>query len=158
MTKTGASQLIEQMYVADQSSWTESDNSKLIQTNTEEIKKIINEFGCITISKFTEKISHYAWLLVQHANHDIQFQKDYLKLMEESNDVLLRDIAYLTDRICINQQLPQIYGTQFDPSTLKGDYSPFPIKDPESLDERRSKMGLQPIEEYKKYMWNKYKK
>jgi len=139
--------------VADQSSWnTTITNEELILANTIKIKNIIDEYGCITISRFGEKISHYAWLLVQHANHNIALQKQCLSLMILSNDVLLRDIAYLTDRIAILQGKKQLYGTQFDPNTLSGEYSPYPIKYSKTIDKRRAKMQLEPIAKYKEHM------
>lgn len=36
------------------------------------------------------------------------------------------------------------------------EYEPRPIEDPENLDERRAKMGLEPHEEYRKHLTEKY--
>jgi hypothetical protein len=61
--------------------------------------------------------------------------------MEEAmknNDARTEDLAYLTDRICMGDGVPQIYGTQWE----------HPIADPEHVDERRAKMGLPPLAEY----------
>lgn len=158
MTIQEASHEIEKMYQLDQKSWkVDNDNSTLIKEQSKKIKVIVEIFGCIDMTRFGEKISHYAWLIVQHANHDIQFQEKYLELMEESGDVLKRDIAYLTDRIAILKGKHQVYGTQFDPKTLNFNYSPYPISDIENLEERRISMGLEPMEDYIKYMVNKYK-
>jgi hypothetical protein len=158
MNKGEAKECLRKMFHDDQLSWESmKDNKALIIWNTEQLKKIVKKYGCITIKKFGEESSHYAWLVTQPANHDVKFQKYYLELMISSKDVLIRDIAYLTDRVLINQGKKQIYGTQFDPKTLEGNYSPFPIDDEEGLDARRKDMGLCSMKDYKKEMWEKYK-
>lgn len=157
MTIAAATKLIEEMYIQDQASWNGSANSKLLITHTEKLKKLVEKFGCIDIPQFGEKASHYAWLIVQHANHDVAFQEEYLTLMLKA-EVLKRDVAYLTDRIAILRGEPQTYGTQFDPATLLSNYSPYPIKNMEVVDQRREEMGLDTMEEHKDYMHRKYKK
>ena len=55
-------------------------------------------------------------------------------------------IALLRDRHQIAQGLPQIYGTQFKDAgdgTMQLD----PIQDPESVDERRAALGLDPLDD-----------
>lgn len=158
MNKSEVKKCLKILYQEDQVSWKrKKDNKALIIGNTKQLKKIVKQYGCITIKKFGEESSHYAWLIVQHSNHDIEFQKYYLELMISSKDVLLRDIAYLADRVLINQEKKQIYGTQFDPKTLEGNYSPFPIYKKKSLDARRKEMGLCSMKVYRKYMQEKYK-
>ena len=53
--------------------------------------------------------------MVQHADHDPEFQKRVLNLRRaevEANNTDARDYAYLTDRVQINTGEEQIYGTQ----------------------------------------------
>jgi hypothetical protein len=76
--------------------------------------------------------------------------------MIESGDVPKRDIAYLMDRIAIRKGEPQVYGTQFDPSTHGRDYSPFPIIDAENVDLRRAEVGLESMADYRELMRRKY--
>lgn len=54
------------------------------QDNTKRLKKIVSEVGCVTISRFGLIASHCAWLIVQHSDHDKDFQNEYLKLMREN--------------------------------------------------------------------------
>jgi hypothetical protein len=56
-------------------------NKKIDKKNTLKMKKIIKQYGWPTISMVGEKASKNAWLLVQHADHDVEFQKKCLKLM-----------------------------------------------------------------------------
>ncbi len=107
------------------------------QKNLTRMKQIVSDFGWPTISLVGKKASHMAWLLVQHADEDLKFQKHCLNLMKEAikkKEVMLPDIAYLTDRVLVNQGKLQIYGTQF--------YKP--IKDWQNLNARRIRMGLTP--------------
>lgn len=116
--------------------------------NTERLKAIVAGIGWPTISKVGEEASSNAWLLVQHADHDLAFQKDCLQLMKDAleGDVALHDIAYLEDRVATSEGKPQIYGTQFKKGE-NGDMIPLPMVDPERVNIRRSEMDLSPIED-----------
>lgn len=46
--------------------------------NTERLKAMVEEIGWPSISKVGYEGSSNAWLLVQHADHDPQFQKNAL--------------------------------------------------------------------------------
>jgi len=94
------------------------------------LKKIIKEIGWPVISKVGKEASQAAWLVAQHADHDVKFQEYCLNLMKNASDgdVLKKQIAYLTDRILVNTGKKQLYGTQFY-LNKKGVYGPRPIKD-----------------------------
>ena len=59
-------------------------------------------------------------------------------------------IAYLTDRVAVNEGRPQRYGTQF--TLVDGKMVPQPIENLDELDERRADMGLQSMAEYTQHM------
>ncbi len=116
------------------------------KNNAEKLKIIISEIGWPTISKVGEESSHSAWLLAQHAEHNIPFQLQCLELMKQCapGEVSKKDIAYLEDRIRVNLGQPQIYGTQF---TRQGEiYVPKPIENRDSVDDRRKEMNLETLE------------
>lgn len=48
--------------------------------------------------------------------------------------------AFLEDRLLTMEDKPQIYGTQF--RNIGNGFEPFPIEDPEHVDERRARVGL----------------
>ncbi len=76
---------------------------KIMKDNTKILKQIVSKQGCITISKFGLVTSHCAWLIVQHSDHDLEFQKEYLRIMKENReDVLERDINALKERLSHN--------------------------------------------------------
>jgi hypothetical protein len=125
------------------------------------LKKIIDKIGWPTISKVGEEASKAAWLIVQHADHDTSFQQYCLELMlAVKDDVVKKDIAYLTDRIRVHQNMPQLYGTQFY-TDEDGVFGPRPIESPEEIEDRWVEMEMQgdswkTFAEYKKYMVDKF--
>ncbi|OGI95776.1 hypothetical protein A2917_00480 [Candidatus Nomurabacteria bacterium RIFCSPLOWO2_01_FULL_42_17] len=124
--------------------------------NTERMKEIIAKIGFPTISKVGKEASHNAWLLIQHADLDVEFQKMCLELMKglPSQEVARRDVAYLEDRIRVNQKQGQIYGTQF--TQEGGKHIPQPIEDEENVDIRRAKMGMDTLADQIALMYKKY--
>ena len=126
-------------------------NETVDHRNTKRMKEIIEEIGWPSISKLSHEGASNAWLLVQHADHDLEFQKKCLTLMkaEPEGEVSKRDIAYLEDRIAISEGRPQIYGTQFHKNS-DGQLEPLPIADPENVDQRRKEMGLETLSENQK--------
>ncbi|WP_295517068.1 hypothetical protein [uncultured Stenotrophomonas sp.] len=75
-----------------------------------------------------------AWLLAQHADKDPAFQRSVAEAMKPlvaTGQVKASSYAYLWDRT--NE--PQHYGTL-------GRWEPRAVEMPETLDERRARMGL----------------
>jgi hypothetical protein len=94
--------------------------------------------------------SEAAWLVVQHAIDQPDFQKRmfiYLQNAAEQGRVEPWQLAFLEDRIRSLEGRPQKYGTQFDWDEA-GEMSPFPeIEDPSNVNSLRASIGLPPIEE-----------
>ncbi len=114
------------------------------------IKRHIGQHGFPGISQVGTPASDVAFLLVQHADDDIAFQKTVLKQMEKllvTKDVTPSHYAYLYDRIMVKEQGKQYYGTQFR-NISKGEL--FPIDDKENVDQRRKILGLSTLAEYLK--------
>ncbi|HEY7416520.1 MAG TPA: DUF6624 domain-containing protein [Ktedonobacteraceae bacterium] len=126
--------------------------------NTQRMKEIVEQIGWPTISKVGSHASHMAWLLVQHADHDHTFQQMCLNLMKAlpSKEVPFKDIAYLEDRVRVGAGHPQLYGTQFYINEA-GAFGPRPIEEPDTLDERRKAVGMEPFSEYVRIMEQLYK-
>lgn len=122
--------------------------------NTDRMKTIIDEIGWPTITKVGIKASHLAWLLVQHADHDLEFQKRCLERMrsQPAEEIQAKEIAYLEDRVRVHEGLPQRYGTQFYTDDTTGVFGPRPIDDIAALDERRASVGLGMFAEYERGM------
>lgn len=70
------------------------------RSNTDRLKEIVSKKGCITISKFGIIASHCAWLIVQHSDHDKDFQNEYLRLMDKNiGDVDEQNYEWLRMRV-----------------------------------------------------------
>ena len=128
--------------------WTE-----VKQRNTARLKTIINQHGWPGRSIVGDKGARAAFTVVQHSDHDREFQKMCLPMLKEASrkgEIEPWEVAFLTDRILVAEGKKQIYGTQFDPCDhSNGDPdSPCPIEDPDKLDLRRKEMGLPPMSEY----------
>ena len=116
--------------------------------STKVMKQIVTEIGLPTISKVGESASYSAWLVVQHSP-DLEFQKEYLRLLKENKaDVNPQNIAYLEDRVLMYEGKPQIYGTQLRLNKETQKYEPYETVDIENVNTRRKEVGLETIEEY----------
>jgi hypothetical protein len=126
------------------------------KANTERMKSIISEIGWPTISKVGERGVRNSWLLVQHADRDPEFQLACLELMKAAPEGEVRkiDIAYLEDRVRINQKQKQLYGTQF--TQKDGKHVPLPIEDESQVNDRRASMGMDTLDDQIKLMYDKY--
>lgn len=129
-------------------------NPEIDKRNTERMKDIIKQYGWPGKSLVGDEAANGAWLLVQHADHDVEFQRQALELLiiaAEKGEVEKKIVAYLTDRVRVNSNEPQIFGTQFYRDE-HGMFGPRPIEDLENLDARRKEFGLGLFSEYRMLM------
>jgi uncharacterized protein len=126
--------------------------AQIDRQNTEWLEKMVDTYGWPGRALVGAEAAGAAWLLVQHADANVAFQKRCLKLMNEApeGDVRPQYIAYLTDRILVHEGKAQVYGTQAggQGSALKLS----PIADQANVDKRRAQVGLPPLDEYVKTM------
>lgn len=125
---------------------------KIDASNLKKMKKIVKKFGWPTISLVGNKAYRLAWLLIQHADKDVDFQEYCLEFMIKAggnNNVSKANIAFLTDRVLVNRGKPQIYGTQFYEDKT-GKLLPQTIRNIETLDKRRKEIGLERFKVYQK--------
>ena len=142
------------------------------QVHTARLKEIVDRHGWPTISMVGKDASFAAFLLVQHADRDPAFQARCLPMLEaaaEQGEVSRTALAYLTDRVRVKQERPQVYGTQYQAkkdeagNTITGADGQFNyllplVEDIDRLDERRRAAGLGPWAEYEKRMAELHKR
>ena len=113
---------------------------------TARIRALVEEHGWPGRSLVGDDGASAAWLLVQHADDDPEFQARALILMQAavaSGEADGSELAFLVDRVRVARGEPQMYGTQ-----CRADGSPQPIEDPERLEERRAAAGLESFAAY----------
>ena len=137
----------------------QEETETIDQENQQRLKQIIASHGWPTKSKVGEEASHMAWLILQHADNDPEFQRIAFDAMREAGEkeVSLEDMAYLADRIRVNEGRPQLFGTQWKIDSDQG-YMPEEIEDPDRLDERRSQAGMEPFDQYATAIREMYEK
>lgn len=121
------------------------------------LDSILSVISWPTIDLVGREASNAAWLIAQHSDEDVGFQIKCYSLIREAfleNKINRENFAYITDRILINLNFPQLYGTQFSIITLndgKKDIEFKPISNIDFVDFRRRFMGMPPIKIYKEY-------
>jgi len=161
---------LREMYKEDQEScfqWINAEEDKkdeysnlimnIRRKHNHELKEIIQQYGWPTYESIGTEGSEALWLLVQHQDEDVEFQKLCLGLLKsrvEQGQASYKNYAYLLDRTRMNEKLPQIYGTQWGGN--KGEIAPYQVENIGQLDERRSQAGLCSLSEYKELLKKAY--
>jgi len=119
--------------------------------NLNRAKEIIRRYGWLKISQIGKDGQNNLWLIVQHADQDVLFQQTALLAMEKlkgTKEMNMENYAFLYDRVQCNLNYKQFYGTQVV-WTSNGEASAFrPLIKEYMVDERRKKIGLQPLQIY----------
>ena len=94
-----------------------------------------------------------AWLLAPRADQDLILQRAFLEALRGAaaeGEASPAHLAYLEDRVRVHDGRPQLYGTQS--TATGGKLGPYPIEDPQRLDQRRAQAGLEPFAAYEARM------
>lgn len=122
------------------------------------LKSMVDSRGWPRVSEVGEDGAHAAWLLVQHADAEPEFQARVLALMGPlvaEGEASAADFALLTDRVRLARGETQVYGTQFA-TDENGTLRPRPTEDWANVDTRRAEVGLPPMEVYVQTMEESY--
>ncbi len=91
------------------------EGQRIDVSNTDRLREIVSEHGWPGRSLVGEEGAHHAWLIAQHADRQLDFQRQALELLADAvqrGEAAQRDWAYLTDRVRMNEGREQVYGTQ----------------------------------------------
>lgn len=126
-----------------------AEQDSVDRANTARLKAIVDEHGWPSKPLVGEEVAGAAFLIVQHATHDLVFQKEYLAFLEQEHEagrVSGEPVALLTDRTRQAEGRPQLYGTQMN--IEDGRLVVDSIENEDRVDERRAALGLPPLTEY----------
>ncbi|PZP49315.1 MAG: hypothetical protein DI598_08180 [Pseudopedobacter saltans] len=134
---------------------------KAIETDSSNVrfaKKIISQYGWPSSAMIDVKVKSALFLVFQHASEKTQSEYySVLKQAYEEGKLAPPDFALFEDRVSTFKNGYQIYGSQIEVD-INGKKRIYPIKDEKTVDERRKKMWLPPLEDYAKEMNIEYKK
>lgn len=114
------------------------------------LAEIVDEYGWPGFRLVGVDGATAAWVIAQHADFDVAFQRRALDLMcaaVRAGDADPVEVAYLEDRVAVNSGRPQFYGTQVG-GCEGGRAVPHPIAEEAEVDRRRVELGLEPLAEY----------
>lgn len=115
------------------------------------LKTEVARGGWFIRSRDGQAAAEAAFLITQHADHDVAFQKSVLARLEKllpGGDLDRSHYAYLWDRVATHEGRPQRYGSQ-SKGCKAGQIELWPIEDPEHVDERRASLGMGALSEYR---------
>jgi len=120
------------------------------QANQAWLKEQLKEVGWFTISEYGKEADNNAFLIVQHATNDREFQKKILrrfKKLKERGEIDPAHYALLYDRISAAENNIQRYGSALTCENgavvLKA-----PLENEDKVDQWRREMGLPPLDAY----------
>lgn len=114
--------------------------------NLLKVISLIDSFGWLSPNQVGREANSALWLVIQHS--DLKTQLKYFPMMEEAvkNGKALRShLAYLEDRILMNQGKKQRYGTQYKLNETSKRMEIWSVEDPINLNKRRESVGLPPM-------------
>lgn len=117
--------------------------------NVIQVQEILDKYGWLGPEVIGENGSTTLFLVIQHA--ELSVQEKYLTLMREAvekGNAKAKDLALLEDRIALRKGGRQIYGSQIGRDVTTGNLIVLPLENPDMVNERRAKVGLEPIEDY----------
>lgn len=122
----------------------QSDSVNLLQ-----FKAILENIGWPTISKVGRWGAATAFLVIDHAPREVM--EKYFPLLEEAarnGEASMSNYATLKDRLLINRNAKQIYGTQKYWDEKQGKFVFFPIEDEKKVNKLRKEVGLSVLKEF----------
>ncbi|GHN01567.1 hypothetical protein WSM22_30560 [Cytophagales bacterium WSM2-2] len=142
------SEILSEVYKSDQKIRRENNLIKYAKEdhrNQELVISIIEKCGMPTLHEVNQEQMDAIWLGLQHT--DSKYRIKYFPLIEKAvknGDLSKEQYALMKDRILMDEGKPQLFGSQIKNGKL------YDLEKPETVNERRREMGLEPIEDYLK--------
>lgn len=117
--------------------------------NTERVLEIFETVDFAELNSVSPYAAEEAIGILHHSN-DLGVMKQTLALIEPAalaGEFRRQRYALLYDRVAMNEGRPQRYGSQG--TCIDGRQDIYEIENPETVDERRAEMGLEPLADYR---------
>jgi hypothetical protein len=128
-----------------------SFKDSVFTTHESRLIEIFKENGFVGFDLVGKGGSSNFWVMVQHCDDNPEFQSEVLKKMKvevDKGNASPRDYAYLVDRVKLNTELEQVYGTQVSYNFEICQAYVKNLADSSNVNERRKSVGLERLEEY----------
>lgn len=122
--------------------------------NQQRIKKLYLKYGYLGFKEVGKENSVKFWLPIQHADKDVKFQKKMLKELWKQiriNNANRSDYALLEDRVAINTNQKQRFGSQVTYNEVGQAIPKNGLLDSVNIDKLRAEYGLPSFKDY--YNW-----
>jgi hypothetical protein len=119
------------------------------EKNQKELEVLIAKKGWPKNSEVGSTAAGAAFYVIQHA--DVEKQKKYVPMLKqrcEEKEASWQNYALLYDRMRMNENKPQKYGTQTRYIEQTDSIELYPLEDETKVDEWRKEIGLPPLAEY----------
>lgn len=125
----------------------------VFSSHKQKLEIYYKKYGFLGFDKVGKEGATHFWLLVQHFDEFPDFQKRILKDMEKEvkkDNANPKDFAYLYDRVQINSNKKQKFGTQveYESETTGRAFPKNGLVDSANVDAIRFKYGLTPLKDY----------
>jgi len=123
----------------------------IFHLNYYRIKRIFDSHGYLGYKEIGQSAETYFWVIIQHCDFDAIFQSKVLismKTQVDKNNANSRHYGLLYDRIMINSDRKQLYGTQVQYNTETGQAYPKPLNDSLNVNLFRRELGFESLEKY----------
>lgn len=120
-----------------------------LKENEERLLELLDKYGWPTTSEVTKYAAAGAALIINHTTHELRAK--YFPILEaafKKGEAQPLRYAKMKDRLLVEEGKQQLYGTQIKFENLIR--KPYPIQDPEHVDQRRADIGLGPLHPYLK--------
>lgn len=129
----------------------EAKRDSVGKDNQNRIKKLYSQYGYLGFKQVGEENSTKFWLPIQHADNDVEFQKKMLAALKKEvkkNNAHKNEYALLEDRIAVNSNQKQRFGTQVTYNKAEQAIAKNGLIDSIHVEKLRSEYGLPSFKEY----------